>query len=105
MADDRTLQEMRDDRRLMQQIADKVNGIAVTQATQITKSDAMHTDVRKINGRVTTVEIKVDSLESTRDKNIGKSKGSASIKKTVAWTVVIMGTIGGLIFGTIRMFL
>ena len=46
---------------------------------------------------------RTDSLEKTRDENIGKSKRSATIKKSVAWGLGIMTGVGGLIFGIMRM--
>ncbi len=52
-------------------MADKVGDIAITQAVIVTKQDSMHKDVKKINGRLRTVEDKTDDLESSRDKNKG----------------------------------
>ena len=75
-------------------MADKVGDIAITQATICTKQDAMHTDVRKINGRLATVEKKTDKLESWRDKILGGGK-------VIGGLVVLIG----LIFGVLRMLL
>ena len=46
---------------------------------------------------------RVDSLESTRDENIGKGKKLASIKKSIAWGLGIMTGVAGLVFGIMRM--
>ena len=73
-----------------------VGKISITQAVIVTKQDLMHVDVKKINSRV-------DSLESTRDENIGKSKSSATIKKGIAWGLGITCSVAGLIFGIMRM--
>ena len=72
-----------------------VGKISITQAVIVTKQDLMHVDVKKINSRV-------DSLESTRDENIGKSKRSATIKKGIAWGLGITCSVAGLIFGIMR---
>ena len=76
-------------------IYNKVGDIAITQAVIVTKQDLMHVDVKKINSRVT-------SLETTRSEDTGKSKKSASIKKGIAWTLSIMGVVGGFVFGIMR---
>ena len=77
-------------------IYNKVGDIAITQAVIVTKQDLMHVDVKKINSRV-------DSLETTRDENVGKSKRSATIKKSVAWGLGVMTGVAGLVFGIMRM--
>ena len=77
-------------------IYNKVGDIAITQAVIVTKQDLMHVDVKKINSRV-------DSLETTRDENVGKSKKSSTIKKSVAWGLGLMTGGAGLVFGIMRM--
>lgn len=75
-------------------IYDKVGDIAITQATICTKQDAMHRDVKRINGRLGAVEKKTDKLESWRDKFIGGGK-------VVGGLVVLVG----IIFGALKVFL
>ena len=93
MSETRQIVEKLDD--VIRTMAVDVGKISITQAVIVTKQDLMHVDVKKINSRV-------DSLESTRDENIGKSKMSATIKKGIAWGLGITCSVAGLIFGVMR---
>ena len=93
MSETRQIVEKLDD--VIRTMAVDVGKISITQAVIVTKQDLMHVDVKKINSRV-------DSLESTRDENIGKSKRSATIKKGIAWGLGITCSVAGLIFGIMR---
>ena len=84
-------------------IYNKVGDISISQATIIANGKSMHTDIRKLNGRLATVEEKTDSLESTRDESVGRGKKSATIKKGIAWGLGIMTGVAGLVFGIMRM--
>jgi uncharacterized protein YpuA (DUF1002 family) len=68
---DETRQFKKDIEEVIRDMAGEVTDVRITQATLCTKSDNMHKDVKKINGRLTKVEDKTDDLESSRDKNRG----------------------------------
>jgi len=79
-------------------IYNKVGDIAITQAVIQTKQDATYGTVGRIEEKVNKINSRVDSLESTRDKDIGKSKRSTAIKKSVAWILGIISSVIGLAF-------
>ena len=75
-------------------MAGEVTQTRVTQATLIADVGNMHKDVKKLNGRLATVEKKTDKLESWRDKFLGGGK-------VVGGLVILIG----MIFGALKIFL
>ncbi len=80
--------------KVIRDMAGDVTKTRIAQATIIADVGNMHGDVKKLNGRLATVEKKTDKLESWRDKFLGGGK-------VVGGLVVLIG----LIFGALRMLL
>ena len=100
MSETRQIVEKLDD--VIRTMAVDVGKISITQAIIQTKQDSTYTTVGRIEEKVNKINSRVDSLESTRDENIGKSKRSATIKKGIAWGLGITCSVAGLIFGIMR---
>lgn len=80
------------------EVISKVGDIAITQAVIQTKQDATYGTVGRIEIQVNKINSRVDSLESTRDKNVATKKTTA---KWVGGIVIFIG----LVFGVLRMVL
>ncbi len=80
---------------VIRSMADKVGDIAITQATICTKQDNMHEDVKETQVNVKKINGRVNSLESTRDKNRGMAK-------VWGWVAVFVIGLPGLAWGIIK---
>ena len=89
------------------QITVKLQETIVTMAGQVGEIHGWRDSVDKrldgVDEKLSIANGRTDSLEKTRDENIGKSKRSATIKKNVAWGLGILTGVGGLAFGIMRM--
>ena len=91
----------------MPEITPELQKTILTMAGQVGEIHGWRDSVDKrldgVDRKLSIANGRTDSLEKTRDENIGKSKRSATIKKSVAWGLGIMTGVGGLIFGIMRM--
>ena len=85
-------------RKVVDKLDNVIRGMAKSVAIIETKQEATYGTVGRIEAQVNKINSRVDSLESTRDEDIGKSKRSAAIKKSVAWGLGITGSVVGLLF-------
>ena len=89
------------------QITVKLQDTILTMAGQVGEIHGWRDSVDKrldgVDKKLSIVNGRTDSLEKTRDENIGKGKRLATIKKSVAWGLGVVTGIAGLVFGIMRL--
>ena len=91
----------------MPEITPELQKTILTMAGQVGEIHGWRDSVDKrldgVDRKLSIANGRTDSLEKTRDENIGKSKRSATIKKSIAWGLGLMTGVAGLVFGIMRM--